>query len=51
MVTANASGDIIVAIELPGSRLTLGVQWHPESLPEMEEHRAIFEAFITAAKE
>ncbi len=48
-VTARASDGLIEGIEHPGLRFCLGVQWHPESLQTMEEHRAIFKAFITAA--
>jgi putative glutamine amidotransferase len=48
-VTARASDGLIEGVELPGHPFCLGVQWHPESLQEMEEHRCIFNAFITAA--
>lgn len=48
-VTAKASDGLIEAIEHPGQRFCLGVQWHPESLQAMEEHRAIFRAFLHAA--
>ena len=51
VVTARAIDGLIEGIEHPGKRFCAGVQWHPESLPDMEEHRGIFEAFITAAKE
>lgn len=48
-VTARASDGLIEGIEYPGLRFCLGVQWHPESLPAMAEHRGIFSAFISAA--
>jgi gamma-glutamyl-gamma-aminobutyrate hydrolase PuuD len=29
----------------------IGVQWHPEYLPQMKEHQLIFKALIKSAKE
>ena len=49
VVTARAIDGLIEGIEHPGQHFCMGVQWHPESLPEMEDHRAIFKAFINAA--
>lgn len=42
----------IEAIELPHHQhpFALAVQWHPESLPDAPEQRALFEAFIDAAR-
>jgi putative glutamine amidotransferase len=42
----------IEAIELPQDQhpFALAVQWHPESLPDAPEQRALFEAFVKAAK-
>lgn len=51
VVTARAIDGLIEGIELPGKRFCMGVQWHPESLPDMEEQRIIFDAFINAASE
>jgi putative glutamine amidotransferase len=31
-VTARSADGIVEALELPGARFALGVQWHPESL-------------------
>lgn len=41
--------DVIEAIELPGERFVLGVQWHPEGMVFHDEHQAIFRAFVNAA--
>ena len=41
--------DMPEVIEMPGDRFVLGVQWHPEWLPQMEEHQAIIKAFVEAA--
>ena len=40
---------VIEAVELPGERFFLGVQWHPEELVEAEEAVRLFAAFIEAA--
>lgn len=42
--------DVVEAIELPGDRFCVGVQWHPEELVEYEEARKLFAAFAEAAK-
>jgi putative glutamine amidotransferase len=46
-VNAQASDNIIEAIEVSGQRFCLGVQWHPEYLSTRYDH-AIFKAFIQA---
>lgn len=48
-VTAYASDGLIEAVELPGAKFTLGVQWHPENLQAMPGHHNLFKAFIAAA--
>jgi putative glutamine amidotransferase len=46
---AFAPDGVVEAVELPGHRFALGVQWHPEWLPEMPEMRRLFESFVAAA--
>ena len=41
--------DVIEAIELPGERFVVGVQWHPEELTARAEARELFRRFVTAA--
>ena len=41
--------DVIEAVELPGDRFVVGVQWHPEELRHMDDAAALFRAFIGAA--
>lgn len=48
-VAARDSDGIIQAIESTGSRFELGVQWHPEYLPQRRAHRRIFQALVEAA--
>ena len=42
--------DVIEAVEIPGDRFVVGVQWHPEELNAREESQALFRAFVEAAK-
>jgi putative glutamine amidotransferase len=47
-----SSDGVIEAIELPGHRFFIGVQWHPEILlHKQEEARLIFRGFIEACQE
>jgi putative glutamine amidotransferase len=40
---------IVQAIELPGERFLMGVQWHPEYLPLQAVQGRLFSAFVAAA--
>lgn len=42
--------DVIEALEMPGQRFVMGVQWHPEELVHRSEARNLFSSFIEAAK-
>jgi len=42
--------DMPEVIELEGDRFVLGVQWHPEWMPQFEEHQAIYRALVDAAR-
>jgi putative glutamine amidotransferase len=46
---AHAADGTIEAIEAPGARFVLGVQWHVEGLVEWPRHRVLFEALVEAA--
>ena len=48
-VTAHAPDGIIEAIEVPGHRFALGVQWHPEWLQDQPAMRALFVELVKAA--
>ena len=49
-VTAVSADDsVIEAVEAPGERYILGVQWHPEELVEFHEARELFRSFVDAA--
>ena len=48
-VTAHAPDGVIEAVEVPGRRFAIGVQWHPEWLFEDQpEHRRLFEELVRA---
>ncbi|HQW35171.1 MAG TPA: gamma-glutamyl-gamma-aminobutyrate hydrolase family protein [Thermoflexales bacterium] len=47
---AHAPDGITEAIELPHHPFALGVQWHPEALPEQPEAQAVFKAFVKACQ-
>ncbi len=45
VVTARSPDGVIEAVELPGRRFVVGVQWHPEEGRDLQ----LFEALVTAA--
>ena len=47
LVTARDPGGLIEAIEHPGHRLAIGVQWHPERAEPPQD--GLFEALVSAA--
>ena len=50
-ITATAPDGLAEAVELPGKRFVLGVQWHPESLSKKTPaQQAIFDAFVHAVE-
>jgi putative glutamine amidotransferase len=49
-VTAYAPDGVIEAVEVPGRRFAIGVQWHPEWLFEDQpEQRRLFEGLVAAS--
>lgn len=50
VATATAPDGVIEAIEAPGRRFCLGVQWHPENFWRTGEFASLFEAFVNAAR-
>lgn len=42
--------DVVEAIELPGERFVVGVQWHPEELTATQGARNLFQNFVNACK-
>jgi putative glutamine amidotransferase len=50
VVSATAPDGIIEALEDPGQRFCLGVQWHPENFYRTGEFRSLFEGFVAASR-
>jgi putative glutamine amidotransferase len=48
-VAAVADDGVIEALEIGGNANVLGVQWHPELLPEAAGHRRLFEWLVDLA--
>ncbi len=48
-ITATAPDDVIEAVEVPGHRFVIGVQWHPDLMPDDERQQRLFEALVQAA--
>jgi putative glutamine amidotransferase len=46
---AYAADGTVEAVEAPGDRFFVGVQWHAEGLIAQPRHRALFEALVAAA--
>lgn len=52
LVSGQAPDGVVEAIEVPGKRFALGVQWHPEMFTaEGCDDRKLFEGLVAAAKE
>ena len=51
VVSATAPDGVVEAVEDPSQRFCVGVQWHPENFYRTGEFRALFEGFVTAARE
>ncbi|MEK7783896.1 MAG: gamma-glutamyl-gamma-aminobutyrate hydrolase family protein [Chloroflexota bacterium] len=49
-VTARSADGLVEAVEIPQHPFALAVQWHPECLPHLPEHRRLFEAFVEATR-
>jgi gamma-glutamyl-gamma-aminobutyrate hydrolase PuuD len=50
VATAWAEDGIVEAVQDPRRRFALGIQWHPEDMPDDPIQRRIFQALVAAAK-
>jgi putative glutamine amidotransferase len=50
VVSATAPDGVIEALEDPGKRFCLGVQWHPENFYRTGEFRSLFEGLVAASR-
>jgi putative glutamine amidotransferase len=47
--SAFSPDGLVEAVEIPEHPFAVGVQWHPECLPESVQMQALFQAFVSAA--
>jgi gamma-glutamyl-gamma-aminobutyrate hydrolase PuuD len=50
-VSGRSADGTVEAMELPGARWCLGVQWHPELLPDDPQERGLFDEFARACED
>ena len=50
-VVGSAEDGVIEAVELPGKHFAIGVQWHPECLPEEPAMQRLFSEFVRTSRE
>lgn len=50
-IVAREPNDVVQAIENTQQDFIIGVQWHPEYLPQRKQQRRIFQALVRHAKE
>lgn len=48
--TAFAPDGLVEGIEMPDHPFGIGVQWHPECLPELESMQALFDSLVQASQ-
>jgi putative glutamine amidotransferase len=48
-IVAREPTGVVQAVEQPDHRFRIGVQWHPELLPQHKRQRSLFEALVRAA--
>ncbi|HMJ12886.1 MAG TPA: gamma-glutamyl-gamma-aminobutyrate hydrolase family protein [Polyangiaceae bacterium] len=51
IATAREHNGVVQGIETPDPSFLVGVQWHPEYLPQRPEQRRLFREFVRAARE
>ena len=49
-ITARDLAGVVQAIEYEESDFVIGVQWHPEYLPQMPQHQALFRTLVETAR-
>jgi putative glutamine amidotransferase len=50
-IAAHDRDGIVQAIESTSGPLRIGVQWHPEYLPQRRDHRQLFACFVAACRD
>lgn len=49
-VVGTAPDSLVEAFEVPNHPFAIGVQWHPEAMPDRTDMQAIFRALVAAAQ-
>lgn len=49
-ITAKDKAGVVQAIEYTEADFVIGVQWHPEYLPQLPQHQALFRELVETAK-
>ncbi len=50
VIVAREANQVVQAIESKEANFMIGVQWHPEYLPQHPEHRRLFQALVQHAR-
>lgn len=50
VITAAAPDGVIEAIEFPSASFAIGVEWHPERMPDDESQRQLFSSLVSSAR-
>jgi len=50
VATAIAPDGVVEAVEVPGARFCVGVQWHPENFHRTGEFSGLFDGFVAACR-
>jgi putative glutamine amidotransferase len=50
VVTSLAPDGVVEALERPGARFCVGVQWHPENFVESKTFLPLFAGLLAAAR-
>ena len=50
-ITARDLAGVVQAIEFQDREFVIGVQWHPEYLPQLPQHQALFRRLVETAKQ
>ena len=50
-IVAREPNQVVQGIESTSRRFMIGVQWHPEYLPQSETHRRLFKALVQEARQ
>ena len=50
IITARDRAGVVQGIEYTGQEFVVGVQWHPEYLPQLPQHQLLFKTLVDSSK-